>query len=210
MRNTARIPVIAAALAMIAGSIFAVSAQETQPNRVETESAIFAGGCFWCMEAPYDKLDGVISTTSGYIGGTVENPTYQQVSSGSTGHIEAVKIEYDPAKVSYDKLLDVFWRNIDPLDDGGQFCDRGEQYKSAIFYLTDEQKRLAEASKQALNDSKKLPGMVVTEIRPASKFYPAEDYHQDYYKKNPLKYRFYRAGCRRDARLRELWGNAGS
>jgi methionine-S-sulfoxide reductase len=172
--------------------------------------AIFAGGCFWCMEPPFDKLDGVLSTTSGYIGGRTANPTYREVSTGNTGHIEAVKIEFNPNKVSYDKLLQVFWRNIDPVDAGGQFCDRGERYTTAIFYLTEDQKRRAGDSLRRLDETKKLPAKVVTRIRPATEFYPAEEYHQDYYKKNPLKYKLYRQGCGRDRRLAELWGNAGS
>jgi peptide-methionine (S)-S-oxide reductase len=168
--------------------------------------ATFAGGCFWCMEHPFDELDGVISTTSGYTGGHVKNPTYRQVSSGATGHAEAVQIVYDPTKVSYEKLLEVFWRNVDPVDAGGQFCDRGSQYRTGIFVHGDQQRRLAEASKAALDKSGRLPASVVTEIVPASTFYAAEDYHQDYYLKNPIRYHFYRGGCRRDSRLESLWG----
>ena len=176
-----------------------------------TATAIFAGGCFWCMEHPFDELDGVISTTSGYTGGHVANPTYHQVSSGTTGHAEAVQVVYDPAKVGYDKLLEVFWHNVDPLDAGGQFCDRGSQYRTGIFYTTEEQRRLAEASKKALEDSGRLPAPIVTEIVEAGPFYPAEDYHQDYYKTNPVRYKFYRFTCGRDQRLEEVWGadNAG-
>jgi peptide-methionine (S)-S-oxide reductase len=166
--------------------------------------AIFAGGCFWCVEADFDKVPGVLSTTSGYIGGTVPNPTYEQVSVGDTGHAEAVKVVYDPAMVTYDKLLYVFWRNVDPLTSEAQFCDYGPQYRSAIFYLDDEQKRLAEASKAALQPRFKRP--IVTEIVKAGPFYPAETYHQDYYKKNPVRYNFYRYNCGRDARLDEVWG----
>jgi len=176
-----------------------------------TATAIFAGGCFWCMEHPFDELDGVISTTSGYTGGHVANPTYHQVSSGTTGHAEAVRVIYDPAKIGYDKLLEVFWHNVDPLDAGGQFCDRGSQYRTGIFYTTEEQRRLAEASKKALEDSGRLPAPIVTEIVEAGPFYPAEDYHQDYYKTNPVRYKFYRFTCGRDQRLEEVWGadNAG-
>jgi len=170
------------------------------------EVAIFAGGCFWCMEPPFDKLDGVISTTSGYTGGDVENPSYEMVSSGRTGHAEAEKIVYDPAKVSYEKLLDVFWHNIDPTTPDRQFCDSGNQYRSEIFYLNDEQKKLAEASKAELEKTKPFSKPIVTEITRASEFYPAEEYHQDYYQKNPVRYKFYRYGCGRDARLEELWG----
>lgn len=169
--------------------------------------ATFAGGCFWCMEPPYDKLDGVISTTSGYTGGHKDNPTYKEVSAGSTGHAEAVEIVYDPGKISYAELLDVFWHNIDPTVKDQQFCDHGNQYRTAIFYHDEEQKRLAEESKQALIESKRFTN-VFTEIVPAATFYVAEDYHQDYYKKNPLRYKYYRYGCGRDKRLEELWGKS--
>ena len=168
--------------------------------------AVFAGGCFWCMEPPFDKLEGVISTTSGYTGGTVANPTYEQVSAGGTGHYEAVKIEYDPARVTYEKLLGVFWHNIDPVDPSGQFCDKGQQYRSVIFVKDDSQRAAAEASKAALEKSGNLPRPIATTILPASAFYPAEAYHQDYYRKNPVRYAFYRWNCGRDGRLRELWG----
>jgi peptide-methionine (S)-S-oxide reductase len=168
--------------------------------------ATFAGGCFWCMEPPFDKLEGVLSTTSGYIGGHTRNPTYKEVSAGTTGHTEAVEIVYDPAKISYDKLLEVFWHNIDPLTSNAQFCDRGTQYRAGIFYHDATQKQLAEAAKQALEASKRFTTPIVTEITAASEFYPAEDYHQDYYQKNPLRYKFYRHNCGRDQRLRELWG----
>jgi methionine-S-sulfoxide reductase len=158
------------------------------------------------MEPPFDKLEGVISTVSGYTGGRVKDPTYEQVSSGVTGHWEAVQVEYDADKISYSQLLDTFWRNVDPGDAGGQFCDRGAQYRAAIFYITEEQRRLAEESKQRLEESGRLAKPIVTEILPASPFYPAEEYHQDYYKKNPLRYRFYRSGCGRDRVLRRIWG----
>ena len=164
--------------------------------------AIFAGGCFWCMEPPYDKLDGVQSTTSGYIGGDLENPTYEQVSSGDTGHVEAVRIVYDPTRVGYATLLEVFWRNIDPLDADGQFCDRGEQYRSAIFYTDAEQKALAERSKAQVEET--LGQTVATSVEEAAEFYPAEIYHQNYYQKNPIRYRFYRFTCGRDGRLDEV------
>ena len=169
--------------------------------------ATFAGGCFWCMEPPFDKLDGVISTTSGYIGGTVPNPTYEQVSAGRTGHTEAVQVAYDPSRVTYEKLLDVFWHNVDPTVRDRQFCDFGSQYRTGIFVHNAEQRRLAEASKTALERTKPFKGAIVTEITDAGTFYPAEEYHQDYYQKNPLRYRYYRAGCGRDARLKELWGD---
>lgn len=168
-------------------------------------TAIFAGGCFWCMEPPFDKTEGVISTTSGYIGGTLDNPTYEQVSAGGTGHAEAVKIVYDPSKVTYDELLHLFWRNVDPLRKDAQFCDTGHQYRSAIFYLDDEQKKLAEESKQELEKSGRFSQPVVTEIAKAGPFYPAEKYHQDYYLKNPNRYAFYRWNCGRDQRLEQLW-----
>ena len=168
--------------------------------------ATFAGGCFWCMEPPFDALDGVISTTSGYIGGHKADPTYKEVSAGGTGHTEAVQIVYDPNRITYDQLLEVFWVNIDPLDARGQFCDKGSQYRTGIFYHDAEQQRLAEASKRALEASGRLDGMIVTEISPATTFYPAEDYHQDYYEKNPVRYKFYRYTCGRDKRLERLWG----
>lgn len=168
--------------------------------------ATFAGGCFWCMQSPFDKEDGVLDTLVGYTGGSLENPTYKDVSAGTTGHAEAVQVIYDPSIVSYERLLELFWQHIDPLDAGGQFCDRGSQYRSSIFYHDEEQKRLAEASRDALNASGKLPGSIVTPIVPADKFWLAEDYHQDYYLNNPIRYRFYRMGCARDRRLNELWG----
>jgi len=168
--------------------------------------ATFAGGCFWCMEPPYDALDGVISTTSGYTGGQQQNPTYKEVSRGGTGHTEAVQIVYDPKRVSYTELLDIYWRNIDPTDSSGQFCDKGSQYRSEIFYHDKEQKKLADESKATLVEHKPFTGDVVTGITPATVFYPAEDYHQDYYVKNPIRYKFYRYGCGRDKRLEDLWG----
>jgi peptide-methionine (S)-S-oxide reductase len=170
----------------------------------KTAIAIFAGGCFWCVEADFDKVAGVISTTSGYIGGSKANPSYEEVVHGGTGHAEAVEIVYDPAKVTYQKLLDVFWRNIDPLVKDRQFCDRGNQYRTAIFYRDEEQRRLAETSKAQVDARFKQP--VYTEITAAGPFYKAEDYHQDYYLKNPIRYQFYRFNCGRDARLEELWG----
>jgi peptide-methionine (S)-S-oxide reductase len=171
-----------------------------------TAKATFAGGCFWCMEAPFDVVDGVISTTSGYIGGKTKNPSYKEVSSGATGHTEAVQVVYDPKKVTYEKLLYVFWRNIDPTTKDQQFCDVGTQYRTGIFYHDDAQKKLADESKAALAKSKPFKGDIVTEITAASEFTAAEEYHQDYYKKNALQYKFYRAGCGRDAKLKQLWG----
>lgn len=169
-------------------------------------TAVFAGGCFWCLESDLDKVDGVVSTTSGYTGGTKANPTYEQVSAGGTGHTEAVKVVYDPAKVSYEKLLQVFWRNIDPVTPNAQFCDHGSQYRAAIFYGEAAEKTLAEDSKAALEKSGRFKKPIITEIVQASTFYPAEEYHQDYYLKNPVKYRYYRFSCGRDKRLKELWG----
>ena len=180
---------------------------EASPT-VALEKAVFAGGCFWCMEAPFDQLPGVVSVISGYTGGKQKNPTYAEVSAGSTGHAEAVQITYDPAKISYDKLLTVFWHNIDPTVTDQQFCDSGDQYRSAIFYTTQEQRRVALQSKSALEKSKPFKAPVVSEITPAGEFYPAEEYHQHYYKKNPLRYKYYRNGCGRDKRLKELWGSA--
>jgi peptide-methionine (S)-S-oxide reductase len=186
--------------------LFAGFLGAAEPDK-QLAKATFAGGCFWCMEPPFDMLEGVVSTTSGYIGGHKKNPTYQEVSAGGTGHTEAVQVVYDPAKVSYEKLLDVFWRNVDPLDARGQFCDKGSQYRTGIFYHTEKQKQLAEASKKALDSRFKQP--IVTEIVSATEFYPAEAYHQDYYQKNPLRYKYYRYSCGRDQRLEELWGQNG-
>jgi len=171
-----------------------------------TSVATFAGGCFWCMEHPFDEVDGVLSTTSGYIGGFKENPTYHEVSAGRTGHTEAVKIEFDSKKVSYSKLLDIYWHNSDPTTANRQFCDVGSQYRPGIFYQNEEQQRLAEASKSALQKNKPFQAAVVTEITQAGIFWPAEGYHQDYYLKNPIRYRLYRYNCGRDQRLEQLWG----
>jgi peptide-methionine (S)-S-oxide reductase len=171
--------------------------------------ATFAGGCFWCMEPPFDKLAGVISTTSGYMGGTKRNPTYEEVSTGRTGHTEVVQVAYDPSQVSYEKLLEVFWRNIDPTVKDRQFCDVGSQYRTGIFVHTAEQKRLADASKAALEKSKPFKQPIVTPVEQAGEFWRAEEYHQDFYKKNPVRYTYYKTGCGRDARLKELWGRPG-
>jgi peptide-methionine (S)-S-oxide reductase len=212
MTNKKRI--LIAAIAIAAAGVLATasrlpsSAAESAAPQMEKglEKATFAGGCFWCMEPPFEKLEGVVSVVSGYTGGSMKNPSYEQVSSGRTQHMESVQITYDPKKVTYAKLLEVFWHNIDPTDPGGQFCDRGKQYRTAIFFHTEEQRRLAEESKAALEASGKLPKPIVTEIRPASAFYAAEDYHQDYYKKNPINYKRYRSGCGRDGVLERLWG----
>jgi peptide-methionine (S)-S-oxide reductase len=191
-----------ALLLLIAGTSVAWS-QTAEQRAVAT----FAGGCFWCVEADFDKVEGVISTTSGYTGGKEANPSYGQVSSGRTGHTEAVEIVYDPAKVSYEKLLDVFWRNHDPLAKDRQFCDKGAQYRAGIFFHNDEQRKLAEATRKKVA-AKFAPRQVHTEVTAASEFYAAEDYHQDYYTKNPLRYRFYRHNCGRDQRLEDLWGKS--
>jgi peptide-methionine (S)-S-oxide reductase len=172
--------------------------------QTESATAIFAGGCFWCMEPPFDALPGVVSTTSGYIGGQLENPTYKQVSGGRTGHAEAVQIVYDPSQISYEALLETFWHNIDPTVKDRQFCDTGSQYRSVIFVSTPEERGLAEASRERVAAQLGVP--VRTEIVEAGPFYPAEEYHQDYYRKNPIRYAWYRRGCGRDARLAELWG----
>jgi peptide-methionine (S)-S-oxide reductase len=189
---------------ILALAVLVCSVAADQPRRLE--KATFAGGCFWCMEPPFDKLDGVISTTSGYSGGSVKNPTYHQVSEGGTGHAEVVQVLYDPAKVSYAKLLDVFWRNIDPLVRDRQFCDAGDQYRSGIFYHDETQKQLALESKKKIEQSGRFREPIVTEIEAASTFYPAEEYHQNYYQKNPVRYKFYRFNCGRDQRLEALWG----
>ncbi len=194
---------IAAGLTFVAGV-----AGAAQKGTAGLAKATFAGGCFWCMVHPFDELPGVVSVTSGYTGGTKKKPNYEEVSAGTTGHAESVEIVFDPTKISYEKLLDVFWHNIDPTTKDREFCDTGHQYRTAIFYHDENQKRLAEASKQALEKSKPFPGPIVTEIVPASIFYPAEEYHQNYYKKNPIRYKYYRWGCGRDKRLQELWGSA--
>ncbi len=207
-----RILLAVLALSFVISGCSKVEGQKAQETaRMDTqekklERATFAGGCFWCMEPPYEKLDGVIEVISGYTGGNKENPTYEEVSSGSTGHFETVQIIYDPDKVTYQELLDVFWRQIDPTDRGGSFADRGTQYRSAIFYHNDEQKRLAEASKEKLEKARIFDKPIVTEIIKFSVFYKAEGYHQDYYKKNPLRYKFYRSGSGRDQYLKEVWG----
>ncbi len=168
--------------------------------------ATFAGGCFWCMQPPFDKVKGVVSTTVGYTGGTTRNPTYEEVSEGGTGHAESVQVVYDPRKVTYEQLLEVYWHNVDPLTRDAQFCDHGHQYRTAIFYHDETQRRLAEASKKELDGSGRLRGPIVTEVVAAGEFYPAEEYHQKYYLKNPVRYKFYRWNCGRDRRLQELWG----
>ncbi len=196
---------------LVSGALCLASSTQAQtPNPASgstaTAKATFAGGCFWCVEEAFDKVPGVLSTTSGYIGGQTRNPTYEQVLTGRTGHAEAVQVEYDPTKLSYEKLLEVFWRNIDPMQRDAQFCDQGSPYRSGIFYHSEAQMKLAVASKAALVKSKPFKGEIVTEITKATEFFPAEDYHQGYYRKNPVRYKFYKTGCGREARLRELWG----
>jgi peptide-methionine (S)-S-oxide reductase len=199
MRNFYSVPLSLAALLLSLGS---------HAGQDDSAVAVFAGGCFWCTEADFDKLPGVLETTSGYIGGSIENPTYEEVSSGRSGHIEAVQVRFDPRQTSYAKLLEAFWPTIDPVNGNGQFCDNGPQYRSAIFYLDAEQQRLAEASKTALAASGRLQQPIATVILAATTFYAAEDYHQDYHTKNPLRYRYYRHGCGRDQRLQALWGKS--
>jgi peptide-methionine (S)-S-oxide reductase len=197
--------------AVTSGLLAVVLMAPAQPGRGQAsdaryEKATFAGGCFWCMEPPFDELTGVISTTSGYTGGRTKNPTYEEVSSGVTGHAEAVEVVFDPTKITYARLLEVFWKNIDPLTPNRQFCDSGTQYRSGIYYHTEEQKRLAEASKKALESSGRFEQPIVTEIVAVSAFYRAEEYHQDYYRKNPIRFKFYKYNCGRAQRLQELWG----
>jgi peptide-methionine (S)-S-oxide reductase len=170
--------------------------------------ATFAGGCFWCMQPPFEHLDGVLKTTVGYTGGHTPNPSYEEVSAGGTGHAESIQIEYDPAKISYSKLLDVFWHNVDPLTPNAQFCDHGNQYRTAIFYHDETQHRLADESKRHLEQTQHFDRSIVTQIVPATDFYPAEEYHQMYHAKNPVRYKYYRWNCGRDQRLKEVWGNA--
>ncbi len=189
----------------VAAGVHAAS-ETPQATAAGTETAIFAGGCFWCVESDFDAVPGVVATISGYTGGRTENPTYKQVTYGDTGHREAVEIRYDPSKVSYEELVEIFWRSVDPTDAGGQFCDRGESYTTAIFAASPAQRTAAEASKARIERSGKLGAPIVTPIENASAFYPAEEYHQDFYRKSPVRYKFYRYRCGRDARVGELWG----
>lgn len=195
------------AVASLSGAALSVHAQTT-PAAVTSAKAVFAGGCFWCVESDFDKVPGVISTTSGYTGGKTLNPTYEQVSSHTTGHAEVVQVVYDPRKVTYEKLVEYYWRSIDPTVKDAQFCDHGSPYRSAIFVQDAEQMKIATASRTALEKSKPFKEPIVTEIVLASAFYPAEEYHQDYYKKNPVRYKYYRTSCGRDARVKQLWGQA--
>jgi peptide-methionine (S)-S-oxide reductase len=193
--------------AVLTAGVLLVTAGGQAAEEPKLAKATFAGGCFWCMEEAFEKVDGVISVTSGYTGGRKSNPTYEEVSAGGTGHAEAVEVLFDPAKTTYAKLLEAFWRNIDPTTPDRQFCDRGNQYRPAIFYHDDEQKRLAEDSKRALEKAKPFKEPIATEIVAVSTFYQAEDYHQDFYKKNPVRYKFYKYSCGRAQRLEELWGS---
>jgi peptide-methionine (S)-S-oxide reductase len=199
---------IRALLVLMVASASAVRGADAPPSPPKTAKATFAGGCFWCMQAAFEGLPGVVSTTVGYTGGTTKDPSYEEVGSGDTGHVEAIQVEYDPGKVRYEALLDVFWHNVDPTDSAGQFCDRGTQYRSAIFYYDEEQKRLAEKSKAEAAKDLQVADPIVTAIVPASAFYRAEEYHQNFYRKNPLRYRMYSKGCGRDGRRAEVWGRA--
>jgi len=203
---------ISVVFVLILAGMFVATSRPSMSETQQGESAVatFAGGCFWCMEGPFDELEGVVSTTSGYTGGETDNPTYEQVSAGGTGHTEAVQVVYDPQAISYRELLDVYWRNTDPTTPDAQFCDHGDQYRPAIFYADDEQRQVAEASKKDIERTKTFSASIVTEITPATTFYPAEEYHQDFYTKNPIRYKIYRWNCGRDARLKELWGSVPS
>lgn len=194
--------------ALLLGGMTARPQDSLAAEGSQDAKATFAGGCFWCMEEVYEKVEGVVSVISGYMGGQLANPTYEQVSAGGTGHAESVEVIYDPNKVSYQHLLEVFWRNVDPTTPNAQFCDHGSQYRSAIFYHDETQKRLIDESKQAVESSKSFPQPIVTEIVQISIFYPAEDYHQDFYKKNPVRYKFYKWNCGRSQRLEQLWGKS--
>ena len=204
---------LAAGLAAMALGFFSSAGAQDQvssPDAKRLSTAVFAGGCFWCVEADFDKVDGVVSTISGYTGGTVANPTYKQVSHEKTGHYEAVKVTYDPDKVSYDDLVDYYFHHIDPTDAAGQFCDKGDSYRSAVFVANPDQREVAETEVEMIDHSGVLDKPVVTKILDAGTFWPAETYHQDYYKKNPLKYRYYRTACGRDARVKKVWADASS
>ena len=192
---------LAVAMALLLGT------PNGQAEEAKLETAVFAGGCFWCVESDFDKVPGVVETLSGYAGGTTKDPTYEQVTAGGTGHLEAVRITFDPARTSYERLLHVFWRSIDPTDAGGQFCDRGHSYTTAVFATSDKQFEQATASKTALDGAKLLNKPIVTPVHPTAMFYPAEGYHQDYHTKNPLRYKLYRYGCGRDSRVKSLWGD---
>ena len=208
MKYTNRIKILFAIITLLVWSLSWADAENSNASDANSDqmaTAVFAGGCFWCMEPPFDKLDGVLSTISGYTGGHTENPTYEQVSSDKTGHYEAVKVTYDPTKIDYATLLNVFWHNVDPLTADGQFCDKGDSYRTAIFYQNEKQQKLAEDSKKKLEHSGYFEQPIVTPILPAQTFYAAEDYHQNYYQVNAIRYKYYRFACGRDRRLDELW-----
>ncbi len=217
MRKIYRISFILLAVMVLLSTGYLVMGREgkTMENKDDTmesiakgnRSAVFAGGCFWCIESDFEKVDGVLEVVSGYTGGRVENPTYKQVSAGGTGHVESVKVIYDPGKIGYEELLEVFWHKIDPTDAGGQFCDKGAQYRSVIFYADDRERKLAEDSKKKLGSLSVFQKPIVTDILPLGLFYPAEEYHQDYYKKNPIRYHYYRSRCGRDQFLKKAWGD---
>ncbi|MCA9421242.1 MAG: peptide-methionine (S)-S-oxide reductase MsrA [Nitrospira sp.] len=193
---------------MLIGGISGIPQGNVAAEENQYAKATFAGGCFWCMEEVYEKVDGVVSVISGYTGGHLANPTYEQVSAGGTGHTESIEVTYDPNKVTYQRLLEVFWRNVDPTTPNAQFCDHGSQYRTAIFYHDETQKKLVAESKQAVESTKSFPEPIVTEIVPISAFYAAESYHQDFYKKNPVRYKFYKWNCGRTQRLEQLWGES--
>ena len=200
--------VIRATISMLLAWFISFSAIADAATEPKLESVVLGGGCFWCIEADYEKLDGVVDVVSGYAGGHVKDPTYQQVSAGGSGHIEVVKVTYDVNKISYSQILDYFWRHIDPTRDDGQFCDRGPQYRPAIFYQDELQKKMAIDSTKRTEETKPFEQSLKVELIQAATFYPAEDYHQDYYKKNPIRYNFYRYNCGRDARIEQLWGES--
>ena len=204
MRRQTVLSVLSIAILFI-GTLSVQTISQAAANATQGK-AYFAGGCFWCMEEVFENIEGVLSVTSGYMGGTVARPSYEEVSAGRTGHAESVEVVYDPAKVSYQKLLDAFWLNVDPITPNAQFCDHGSQYRSAIFFQTDEEKRTSETSKRAVEQSSRFNDQIVTQIVMASQFYPAEEYHQDFYKKNPIRYKFYKYNCGRAQRLETLWG----
>lgn len=206
MRLSRSAVIVVASILLLTGH--AVVAEQPAPASVSVAKAYFAGGCFWCMEEAFEKVDGVLDAVSGYMGGTVKNPSYEEVSAGKTGHAESVEVRYDPAKLTYSQLLEVFWRNIDPITPDAQFCDHGNQYRAAIFYQTEQEKRAAEESRVAIEQAKRFSTPIVTQLTAASEFYPAEEYHQDFYKKNPVRYKFYKFTCGRAQRLETLWGKS--
>lgn len=194
--------------AFVICTLIVMSHESSAHDRSQHAKATFAGGCFWCMEEAFENVEGVVSVVSGYAGGQVENPTYEEVSAGGTGHTESIEVTYDPSKVTYEDLLDVFWRNVDPTTPNAQFCDHGSQYRTAIFYHNETQKQLIDESRERLDASKTFPESIVTEVLPASAFYIAEDYHQDFYTKNPIRYKYYKWNCGRTRRLEQLWGKS--